>query len=322
VLTHNDLLKRLAVLYPCLPSLEQLRSLHSHAPASRKLYQRFSKVDLHSLIGSYPSERAHLLEIPSEKESSLVNYAVSMSDELAEKIRLPRAVPPEDIHRMQKGDIYWRGDLYSANMLLAALELAGQSPCMDHVFLDFGCSSGSLLRVLKAVFPDSTCIGTDPVESSIEWAAENLPAITFHVSPLVPPIDVPTGSIDVISAISIWSHFSPTAAVIWLKEMHRLLAPGGVFVFTIHGIYTLFWHCRNRNREPSYVDEIYRSMCEYGFYFQSLAIEPSLPQSPDWGSMYMTIEWLQHQCRSDWDILLYQPGRSQFNQDLLVMRSK
>jgi cyclopropane fatty-acyl-phospholipid synthase-like methyltransferase len=223
---------------------------------------------------------------------------------------------------MQKSDIYWRGDIYSANMALAALELSGETMNRDKVFLDFGCSSGSLIRVIKAVYPESSCIGVDPVYSSIQWAAENLPGISFDVSPIAPPLNIASGSIDVVSAISIWSHFSPSAAIDWINEVHRILAKGGTFVVTIHGLYTLLWHCQNRNCSPELIDAIHRSMCSQGYNFQAMDIEPGLPPNPDWGNMYMTIEWLVDHIQEHWDVLLYQPGRSQYNQDLLVLKSK
>lgn len=322
MVTHDSLLNRLKILYPYLPGLEQIRDLHRHGPASNQLYQRLSKGDVELLIQSYPQERAYLLAIPTEKEMALVNYAVSISHELATKIGLPQAVPPDNIHRMQKSDIYWRGDIYSANMILAALELSRESMNKEKVFLDFGCSSGSLIRVIKAVYPDSICIGVDPVDSSIQWAREHLSGITFDVSPIAPPLNCATGSVDVVSAISIWSHFSPTAAIDWMNETHRILVHGGCLVFTLHSIYSLLWSCKNRTRKPDNIERMYRAMCHQGFYFEAMQIEEGLPLNPDWGNLYMTIEWLMDRIQDRWDVLLYQPGRNQHNQDLLVLKSK
>lgn len=319
---YTQQIKMLQALYPNLPSLEQIVSQHEYAPAARELYKRIPKADVLQLEASYPQERRYLLNIARERESALVNYAASTSARLAQSMGLSQAVPPDNIHRMQKGDPFWCGDLYSANMIVTALALAGKSPCGDQTFLDFGCSSGSLIRVIKSLYPASTCVGVDPVQSSIDWASANLAGINFSVSPLDPPLNLTSGSIDVISAISIWSHFSPSSAVQWLDEMARLLSPQGVLAFTFHSIYTLLWCCRNQICPPELIDQIHGNICSQGFHFQSLDIEAELPQSSNWGNMYMSIEYLYSCCSKKWDVLLYQPGRSQYNQDLIVMSPK
>ena len=57
-------------------------------------------------------------------------------------------------------------------------------------------------------------------------------------SPLLasdPPLDFPDGHFDFVYAISIWSHFGERSARAWLEEMHRIVAPGGHLVLTVHG---------------------------------------------------------------------------------------
>lgn len=165
------------------------------------------------------------------------------------------------------------------------------------------------------------CTGFDPVLSSINWAKTNLPGISFHVSSLSPPLNVNSSSVNVITAISIWSHYSPSAARAWLDEMHRVLLPDGVMVMTIHGIYSLLWHCCQLNLEAERVSHAYTLMCGCGYYFEHQKIKQDLPVSPDWGNMYMTIEWLYSQISFKWEILLHKPGRNQYNQDVVVLKA-
>ena len=93
--------------------------------------------------------------------------------------------------------------------------------------LDFGCSSGRVVRVLAAAFPELDWHGCDPIPDAIEWARANLPGIAFERSPEYPPLPYADGQFDFAFAISIWSHFAEGAALDWLREMHRVLRPGG-----------------------------------------------------------------------------------------------
>ena len=64
---------------------------------------------------------------------------------------------PEFPQKVQKGDIL----------------IAGRN---------FGCSSGRVVRVLQAAFPQTRWYGCDPLESSINWAKRHLPATLASAS--------------------------------------------------------------------------------------------------------------------------------------------
>ena len=147
LISHADCLRMLEVHYPHLPSIDEIKLDHLHAPASARLYSRLNSKDIDQLTSIYPIDPIFLLGLPVEREIALVNYAVSVSEAFAEAIGLPQALPPPEIHRMQRGDEYWRGDIYSANMVLSSLETVGHAICRDLAILDIGCSSGSLLCI-------------------------------------------------------------------------------------------------------------------------------------------------------------------------------
>jgi SAM-dependent methyltransferase len=75
----------------------------------------------------------------------------------------------------------------------------------------------------------------DPNPKSIAWAQEHLPGIHAFVSPAAPPLPLDAKSLDLIYAVSIWSHYAERLALLWLKEMHRLLKPKGLLYITTHG---------------------------------------------------------------------------------------
>ena len=67
------------------------------------------------------------------------------------------------------------GGIYEADMVIDALLSGGGSIGAVHAALDFGCSSGRVLRSLTAAYPAIEWHGCDPNGPAIEWATANLP---------------------------------------------------------------------------------------------------------------------------------------------------
>jgi SAM-dependent methyltransferase len=77
--------------------------------------------------------------------------------------------------------------------------------------------------------------GCDLDRPSIEWDIEHLsPPFQFFVNELAPPLPLPSGSLDLIWAMSVFTHITDGWAE-WLAEMHRLLAPGGTLIASYLG---------------------------------------------------------------------------------------
>ncbi len=71
---------------------------------------------------------------------------------------------------MARGPLAAAGGLYEADMVFNAVRAAGADLAQAGEVLDFGCSSGRVLRVLAAAFPTVRWRGCDPNERAIEWA--------------------------------------------------------------------------------------------------------------------------------------------------------
>jgi SAM-dependent methyltransferase len=252
----------------------------------------------------------------------ILRYACTVQQHLMEqKTGMTNANPPQHIHSMVRHEIF-AGDLYSGDMITTAAVRAGFCFENGRNYLDFGCSSGPVVRNMAAGSPGAQWYGCDPVPESIAWASEHFPKITFVRSDQKPPLPFGDGLFHGVYAVSIWSHFSERASLQWFDEVHRLLEPGGFLIFTTHGyrsvLYFLERGAFTQNILGSMLaDLIYR---QYAFHasWQDPSQEYGL-QIADWGIAYFTVEWVTRNLYRKFRVVDHRPGLSQINQDVYVL---
>lgn len=98
--------------------------------------------------------------------------------------------------------------------------------------LDFGCGAG---RTLRHFIPEATAAakfwGCDIDAESVHWIAENLPQFEVFTNDELPPLPLATESLDLIYAISVFTHLTSSWSG-WLLELHRALARDGLLIAT------------------------------------------------------------------------------------------
>lgn len=299
-------------------------------PVTTILYERLTAEDVESVEAAIRAQpelwREHFGEAAhaSSRDQLLALGVWLRHPELLTRTGLVFADPPEAIHAMNRGSWNAAGGLYEANLVVDALLGVGVEMGEIERALDFGCSSGRVLKPLRAAFPEIAWSGCDPNGPAIEWAAENVPGIDFFVSPSLPPLEgLPERSLDLVYAISIWSHFNPPGSGRWwLHEMRRLLKPGGYLVLTTHGYCAVQHFLTTGQRSPEQsreiVDALYRSGCWYAAEFGDRGDWGVV--DPEWGTSFLTPEWLLTQLCPHWRVLDFAPGRNQDNQDVYVLQ--
>ncbi len=118
--------------------------------------------------------------------------------------------------------------------LVAAFERAREHGRAYPRWLDFGCGPGRVARHLLKYPPAEHLLGLDVDANAIRWAKAHLGADRFHSIRAAPPTDVPARSVDVIFAVSIFTHLDETAQSSWLSHFADLLAPGGLLIASTH----------------------------------------------------------------------------------------
>jgi SAM-dependent methyltransferase len=275
-------------------------------------------------IGEDPESSRQYTSAEDEqiKRHVLLAFGMWLREASFKKTGLTDAQPPEVVHVMARGALAAAGGLYEADLVVDALASAGVEMGEIQTVLDFGCSSGRVVRVLAAAYPELHWQGCDPNGPAITWATQNLPGIEFFTSGNEPPLARADSSLDLAYAISIWSHFEPRLGLRWFEEMHRLVRPGGYLVWTTHGPTSVAHYAQNGLRTPEQSTAILDALYREGWWYA-----PEFGEegdwgvvNPDWGTAFLSPEWVLAQLCPRWRVLEFAPGRNQGNQDIYVFQ--
>lgn len=100
--------------------------------------------------------------------------------------------------------------------------------------LDLPCGHGRVLRFLRAAFPQAEITACDLNRDGVEFCAR-----TFGAERVFSDVDaarIPLfGEYDLVWCGSLLTHLPQTQCEDFLRLFHRVLAPGGLAVFTLHG---------------------------------------------------------------------------------------
>jgi SAM-dependent methyltransferase len=101
---------------------------------------------------------------------------------------------------------------------------------------EWGCGAGRLLEPLRRFYPPTVeLFGTDLDPRCINWCQSHLPGIQFQTNALTPPLPFADAFFDVLISRSVFTHLSAPQQETWIRELLRVLRPGGLLLFTTMG---------------------------------------------------------------------------------------
>jgi len=125
-------------------------------------------------------------------------------------------------------------DLSQLQACERALNRHGYSLTQFSSILYFGCGLGRLTAYLPGIAQRASLFGCDVDVDSVAVCRRQCPSGTFYVNAPQVPLEYEDDQFDFIWSYSVFTHFSEPAHEMWLKELARVLAPGGVMLHTTH----------------------------------------------------------------------------------------
>ena len=302
------------------------------APITEMLYGRLTEQDVADVEARLTPQDRWLWDNATPVELRRVTLSFGLLHQVPgviEHTGLSPATPPPDVHSMVHG---WTteigGSYYLADMVYDAMSEIGRIPQAGEHVLDFSCSSGRVVRPLAAAMPEVRWHGCDPNAPAIGWMRDHVPSVEVQVSPTTPPLQFHDASLDLVFAISVWSHYSARGALAWLSELHRIVRPGGHVLLTTHGLQACVWFALDPNSGVAaklgddWIDQSIDRLTREGHCFWDVFGKQGDwgVVDPEWGLALFTPEWLLEQITPQWALRTYRVGAAHGNQDLYVLQ--
>jgi len=188
------------------------------------------------------------------------------------KEKLP-PIPPKALQMRVAGGYYPEFFKHGRDMLFdleSILKQQGLSIFNFDNILDFGCGCGRLLIPAGLLMPPAKLSATDIDEQAIQWLKENYTSYKdIGANGFTPPMKYADGAFDFVYSISVFTHLPEDMQHAWLKELSRIIRPGGHGIFSIQGE-NFFNHLVNESSRSELKTK--------GFFYGKGGIADGLPE--------------------------------------------
>ncbi len=172
----------------------------------------------------------------------------------------------------------------------AILKYKPNQPIEKMEILDFGCGVGRVAMPFFYKYKRPTaCV--DISSRAVEYLQEVLPGANPRRSRGEPPLPYfKDGQFDVIYSISVFTHLNLEKGDAWLKEIHRLLKPGGLALLSTSSHVRLEGHKVHAERAPLWQDVTVEKFEREGRIFRG---EFNPMMKGEYGCTIHTPEWVK-----------------------------
>jgi SAM-dependent methyltransferase len=144
-------------------------------------------------------------------------------------------LPPKQLRvrtvRVADPEVFLASGANDAEVLSSAASGHGLPIDDARRLLDFGCGCGRVTRHWPARALEIHACDQD--EIVVRWVSSNLPAVRAQLTHLRPPLPYPDRHFDIVYAISVFTHFTDDLNRAWMRELHRVIRPSGLLLFSV-----------------------------------------------------------------------------------------
>ena len=180
--------------------------------------------------------------------------------------------------------------------------------------LDWGCGYGRVTGFFIKFSGIPQVSGCDIDAEAISWARENLKPAEFSLIAPYPPTHYPDHAFDLIISNSVFTHLARGIQVRWLEEMRRVLAPGGLFLASVHGESAATFNFPGRKAIDVLMDGIYDGLGD-------AALDGVAPDGY-YRAVFQSKEYTLREYSRYFEVVEYIERGSLNYQDLIIMRKR
>jgi len=161
---------------------------------------------------------------------------------------------------------------------------------------------------------DAKFHGVDINADAIQWCRNSRAPGEFAQNPCFPPLPVDDSAFDLAYAVSVFTHIDEQCQIDWLRELSRVLTPGGVFLATVHG--------RDKARR-ALAPLDYVRFSRTGFFFHQPTDRTTLEGMPDFYQVsFHSREYIERTWTRFFDVLFYVSHGPFYEQEMVVLRNR
>jgi SAM-dependent methyltransferase len=188
------------------------------------------------------------------------------------------------------------------------LKRAGRSFTPGLKALDLGCGCGRTILAFRRRWPTVELAGADIDAEAIGWCRGSIIGVDFLANDAIPPLPYAPASFDLAWTVSVFTHLDEERQFAWLKELQRIVKPGGLLIATVHG--RKVWEGLPRPAR--------QRIQRRGFHYAMIAADRGL--HPEWYQVaWHTEEYVRRNWTSFFDLRCYLPEGLGGSQDMIVL---
>lgn len=183
-------------------------------------------------------ERLHELDwSDSMTDEILLNLKASLADPLVKGVQFPLFPDPalQSLVNGCSGETALMEAFPFYKRILGYAKILGINVNHDTKVLDFGCGWGRHMRFFWQIVGAQNLYGVDIDPTFVELCKKLFPSGNFINNHREPPLSFDDNTFDIVWSYSVFTHINEEYNLKWMKEIHRVLRPGGMFILTTQG---------------------------------------------------------------------------------------